>query len=77
MRPCVCVFSIRANMCIFPHAHRCALIWLTRTDLLFVGIMLGARLLVEQFPVSFIVKKVNQSVGFSELEGNGYLLSTG
>lgn len=47
------------RVCTFPRANCCALIWLTGPELLFVGIMMGASLLVWQFPVLFVVKKLN------------------
>lgn len=80
---CMCV-GVHACACVhacarvhFSTHELLALIWLTRPDHLFAGTVMGVRLVVGQLPILFIVKKENQSAGFSGSEGKRYLLSTG
>ena len=68
---------VPVQACTFLHTNCCVLIQLASPEPLFAGTRMGARPVVWQFPMLFIVKKVNQSVGVSGSEGKGYLQSTG
>lgn len=70
---CVCV---RARVCTFPHANCCAPDLVDKTCSLVFRHSHGCQVGWLAVPYLFIVKNVNQSSGFSGLEGKGYLLST-